>query len=85
MFVTVDRLDGFADLYGPAPPSLTREDDGGRLFEPILQARPVVDVESRMAREIGFDPDLWWLTIDDRAGRSGLDLAPGDRAGEGGG
>lgn len=77
VFVSVDRLDGTADLYGPAPQSLLDE-DGGRLFTPILAGRPVPDVEARMAREIGFDSDLWWLTIDDRDGRSGLDLAPSD-------
>lgn len=81
VFVSVDRLDGTADLYGPAPQSLLDEGQGGRVFDLILSAREVVDVEARMAREIGFDPDLWWLTIDDRAGRSGLDLVQPDRSG----
>jgi len=79
IFVTVDRLDGTADLYGPAPQSLLDE-GGGRLFRQVLEARPVFDVEARMAREIGFDPDLWWVTVDDREGRSGLDLVPPDPA-----
>ena len=80
VFVSVDRLDGTADLYGPAPQSLIGDDEGGRLFGSILARRPVTEVETRMGREVGFDPDLWWLTIDDRAGRSGLDLVPPDPA-----
>jgi hypothetical protein len=28
-----------------------------------------------MARELRFDSDLWWLSIDDRQGRHLLDLA----------
>lgn len=80
VFVSVDRLDGTADLYGPAPQSLLGEGEDGRLFDAILTARTVLDVEARMAREIGFDPDLWWLTVDDRDGRSGLALVRSDRA-----
>lgn len=80
VFVSVDRLDGTADLYGPAPQSILSGEEGGRVFAQVLDGRPVLDVESRMAREIGFDPDLWWLTIDDRLGRSALDLVPREDA-----
>jgi hypothetical protein len=83
IFVSVDRLDGTADLYGPAPQSLLGGDETGRLFAQILAAQPVADVEARMAREVRFDPDLWWLTIDDRLGRPGIDLALPDSPGEG--
>ena len=63
------RLDGTASLYGPAPQSLLDEDQGGRLFTPLLEAAPALDIEDRMRREIRFDPDLWWIEIEDRAGR----------------
>ena len=79
IFVKLDRLDGTADLYGPAPQSLLDEDDGGRLFAPILETAPAADVEERMRREIRFDPDLWWIEIEDRAGRHFLDLAEDSR------
>jgi hypothetical protein len=75
IFVTVDRLDGSVDLYGPAPQSLLEDDVIGRLFAPILTDKAPPDIEARMARELKFDPDLWWLSIDDRAGRHLLDLA----------
>ena len=29
--------------------------------------------EERMRREIRFDPDLWFVEVEDRAGRSFLD------------
>lgn len=75
IFVSVDRLDGTVDLYGPAPQALLSGEEGGRVFGLILDAVPSPDVEERMRRELRFDPDLWWLTIDDRLGRSGLELA----------
>jgi len=75
IFATLDRLDGTVSLYGPAPQSLLDEDQGGRLFAPILEGAPALDVEDRMTREVRFDPDLWWIEIADRAGRHFLDLA----------
>lgn len=77
IFVKVDRLDGTADLYGPAPQSLMAEpeDLGERRFSPVLQGATPLDAEERLGREIRFDSDLWILEIDDRAGRHFLDLA----------
>ena len=75
IFVSVDHLDGRVDLYGPAPQLFVGEDVPNRLFHPVLTAAEPSFVEARMKREIGFDPDLWWIAIDDRAGRSLLDLA----------
>lgn len=75
IFVSVDRLDGRIDLFGPAPQSLLQDDQPGRSFAEIMSGRPAADIESRMNREIGFDPDLWWISIDDREGRSLLELA----------
>jgi hypothetical protein len=80
IFVKLDRLDGTASLYGPAPQSLLDE-HGGRLFAPILDIVPAPQVDDRMSREIRFDPDLWWIEVEDRAGRHLLELArePGPR------
>lgn len=74
VFLKVDRLDGTADLYGPAPQALV-EDRGDRLFTPLMQAAAPPDVEARLAREGRFDPDYWLIEIDDRAGRHLLDIA----------
>lgn len=76
IFVKVDRLDGTADLYGPAPQSLVdTESDSDRLFVPLLVGAFSGDVETRLGKELRFDDDLWILEIDDRAGCHGLDLA----------
>jgi hypothetical protein len=34
---------------------------------------PQADVEARLAREMRFDPDIWIVEIEDRAGRHFLD------------
>lgn len=71
IFIKVDRLDGSADLYGPAPQSLVDEETGDdRTFTPIMQEASPADVEDRIRREIRFDPDLWLVEIEDRQGRA---------------
>lgn len=75
VFVKIDRLDGTADLYGPAPQSLVDDESGAeRLFTRLLEAVPSPDVEEKMQREIRFDPDLWLVEIEDRAGRAFIDI-----------
>ncbi len=74
LFVKVDRLDGTASLYGPAP-QVFLDDSGERLFSAVLVNTTPLDVEERVARELKFDPDLWLVEVDDRAGRHFLDLA----------
>ena len=79
IFVKVDRLDGHAALYGPAPQSLIGEDDGVRRFVRLTakDATPL-DAEERLAKEVRFDPDLWAIETEDRQGRHFLDLAEED-------
>jgi hypothetical protein len=78
VFIIVNRLDGTATLYGPAPQSAF--DDARpaeRLFTPVLGGeKPVAeaDVEARLAKEMQFDPDIWIVETEDRAGRPFLDL-----------
>lgn len=72
IFVKLDRLDGTAVLYGPAPQALADE-AGERRFQRILEADPLA-IEDRIAREIRFDGDLWLVEIENRAGEPGLDL-----------
>ncbi len=79
IFVKVDRLDGTAALYGPAPQAVFGSGDTERLFAPVLEGTPA-DVEDRIRRETKFDSDLWLIESDDRQGRHVLDLAPQDEA-----
>ena len=76
IFIKVDRLDGTADVYGPAPQSAFDEArPADRVFVAGLktQPAPVSDVEAYLTRQMRFDPDLGIIEVDDRAGRNFLD------------
>ena len=76
VFIKIDRLDGTADLYGPAPQSAFDEArPAERAFSPSLKAlpAPAADVEAYLARQVRFDPDLWIVEVEDRAARHFLD------------
>lgn len=76
VFISVDRLDGTGDLYGPAPQaSFDDSHPVERAFTRCLKTNPApaADIESYLARQIRYDPDLWIVEIEDRAGRNFLD------------
>ena len=78
IFVKVSRLDGTADLFGPAPqiyldgvdPSMA----GGRVFEQLLAGVPEAEVDDRLRSERRFDSDCWIVETEDRQGTSDLDI-----------
>lgn len=39
----------------------------------VLADGPEADVDASLARQAGFDPDLWVIEVEDRAGRHLLD------------
>jgi hypothetical protein len=75
IFICIDRLDGTADLYGPAPQAAFDEARPERRFQKISKdgATPL-DVAERLAREMRFDSDIWIIDVDDRSGEPRLDL-----------
>ncbi|MEY3553836.1 MAG: hypothetical protein RL735_2184 [Pseudomonadota bacterium] len=78
IFVKVDRLDGHAAVYGPAPQSELAERVGvDRLWMRLHAAEWInpAEAEERIAREMKFDPDLWLVEVEDTKGRCFLDLA----------
>jgi hypothetical protein len=78
IFVKVDRLDGRAALYGPAPQSELADREGiDRLWMRLHKEEwsDPASVEEKIAREMKFDPDLWLIEVEDRKGRCFLDLA----------
>jgi hypothetical protein len=81
VFILVNRLDGSVTLYGPAPQALFDEaQPSERLFTAVLGDKTPVaeaDAEARIAREIKFDPDVWVIEVEDRAGRHFLDHVAG--------
>ncbi len=80
VFVRISRLDGTSDLFGPAPQSAFDAAQGAaRAFAPSLAVQPALDaaVETYLAREVKFDPDVWIVEVEDRAGRNFLDIVAG--------
>ena len=77
IFVKLNRLDGTAVLYGPAPQTaFDDERPADRAFAAVVgAAAPAAetDVEKYLAKEIRFDPDIWIVEVEDRAGRPFLD------------
>lgn len=76
VFVKVALMDGTALLFVPAPQ--TAYDDSRPVERVFTQSPPqAVDeqtIEARLAKEINFDPDVWIVEIEDKAGRHFLDL-----------
>ena len=79
VYIKISRLDGTGVLYGPAPHAVFDEaHPAGRIFTAIVGAEaPVPDagIEERLLREIRYDPDIWIVEVEDRAGRHFLDSA----------
>jgi hypothetical protein len=71
VFVIVDRLDGTGDLYAPAAQTAYDEDKPtDRLFtRRFPEAQPDERLDAAIRRELGVDPDIWVVVIEDRAGR----------------
>jgi hypothetical protein len=80
VFVRVNRLDGTSDLFGPAPQSAFEAAEvAAGAFSPCLarQSAPDAEIEGYLARQLKFDPDIWIVEIEDRAGRNFLDVVAG--------
>jgi hypothetical protein len=76
IFIKLDRLNGSVALFGPAPQSELQDSSSERRFT-RMHSQTWLDgeaAEAQLQREIRFDPDLWIVEVEDRAGRSFLDL-----------
>lgn len=77
VFVKVATLDGNATLYAPAPQTVYDESRPSERLFVVALPQPASEqaVEERLAKELRFDPDVWVVETEDRAGRHFLDLA----------
>lgn len=76
IFIKINRLDGTADVYGPAPQtSFDEERPVDRMWMRATGSEPVEDpkAEEFLTRQYRYDPDLWVVEVEDRQGRHFLD------------
>lgn len=70
IYICINRLDGTVRLFGPAPAGL--ETSGfERRWVNCFAADLVSDGDAAgyLARQISFDPDIWIVEVEDKAGR----------------
>ncbi len=75
IFVMIDDLRGTVSLFGPAPQLWIEEEvPTDRLFEGLVDKGDRDEVCARLDREQRFDPDIWIVEIEDRDGRSFVEV-----------
>jgi len=74
IYIKVSQLDGTAQLFAPAPAGLAGAQEERRWQRGLKGAASTeAEVDQQLARQIGFDPDLWVVAVEDRRGRHFLD------------
>jgi hypothetical protein len=68
VLVKQSTLDGRASLWQRMPNLVTGDTAWTRLSE-----GPEAEIDASIARQKGFDPDLWVIEVEDRQGRHLLD------------
>ncbi len=68
VLVKLNTLDGRAALWQRSVDLMT----GGRTWVALAEG-PEADIDASVARQRGFDPDLWVIEVEDRQGRHLLD------------
>ena len=79
IFVKIDRLDGRAALYGPAPRFAATAPGQGvdRTFARLHELEWIGsdEADKRLEREIAIDPDIWIVEVEKKDCQVWLDLA----------
>jgi hypothetical protein len=70
IFIRIDTLDGAVTLYGPAPSGSAGSETDRRWVSAFGSRRATAEETDRyLARQLEFDPDLWIIEVEDKAGR----------------
>lgn len=72
VYVVVNRLDGTARLFGPAPGPAYDEAGERRWIEETKGPESADRVSEITTRRAKSDPDLWVVEIEDRGGKGGI-------------
>ena len=84
IFIVVSARDGRSRLIGPAPQAAYGEDAERRFMAIVARENGSEEaLRQRIAREAAFDPDIWVIGVEDRAGRDFLEEALIDPAARG--
>jgi hypothetical protein len=78
IFIKLNRLDGTAELFQPAPAGLSGLEGDRRWVRAAPAPMAEADADTLIRREREFDSDLWIVEVEDARGRHCLDdwLAP---------
>ena len=68
IFIRLSRLDGTAALLAPAV-AAGKGADADRRWQMSHEFLPEAEVDAVLTRQIGYDPDLWIVAVEDREGR----------------
>ena len=71
IYIKINRLDGTADLYTPALPSIDGL-DSGRKWELRRTSEPEKDIDLWLSGERQRDPDLWIVEVETKDGNASL-------------
>ncbi|WP_108879534.1 DUF1491 family protein [Anderseniella sp. Alg231-50] len=72
IYVCIRISDDEVWLMGP-PAGPLLDDRGDRIFEPRFETPvPQGQIDEYLARQAGYDPDIWVLEVEDRDGRAFL-------------
>lgn len=80
IFVIVNDLQGGVQLHAPAPQTdYSLEHRPERRFECVIgdagdAATAADEIAAKLDREKSFDPDIWIVEIEDKQGRSFIDM-----------
>ena len=72
VFIELDHLNVGTSLYVPAPAALRTDDGEDRVFQLRFDHVEPAKVAARIAQEANFDPDLWVIGLEMRAGDLGI-------------
>jgi hypothetical protein len=73
VFLKVNRLDGTCMVLSPAQRAMLGEEAGRVWTRPLGEWVEEEAANAYFARQTKFDPDIWIVEIEDRAGRSFVD------------
>jgi hypothetical protein len=72
LFVIIDRRDGTYHLFCPAPGPAYDAAGDRRFIEELPYPAASGDIQALLERRRRFDPDIWIVEVEDRAGTAGL-------------